>query len=69
MRELADQGVGVVMISSDSHEMAGICDRVIGFDQHGIVGELSGAEVNAHNLIGLSVGQMPEQGQAEGAQA
>jgi ribose transport system ATP-binding protein len=45
LRALADQGLAVLVSSSDGIELEGICDRVLIFARGRIVHELSGAEV------------------------
>ena len=45
LRALADQGLAVLVSSSDGLELEGICDRVLIFARGRIVHELSGAEV------------------------
>jgi ribose transport system ATP-binding protein len=45
LRAIADQGVAVLVSSSDGIELEGICDRVLIFARGRIVRELSGAEV------------------------
>jgi len=45
LRAIADQGVAVLVSSSDGIELEGICDRVSIFARGRIVNELSGAEV------------------------
>ncbi len=45
LRAIADQGLGVVVSSSDGIELEGICDRVLIFARGRIVHELTGAAV------------------------
>src|SRR6516165_2979205 len=45
LREIADQGLAVLVSSSDGIELEGICDRVLIFARGRIVHELSGAAV------------------------
>ena len=45
LRAIADQGLGVLVSSSDGIELEGLCDRVLIFARGRIVHELSGAEV------------------------
>ena len=45
LRAIADQGLAVLVSSSDGLELEGICDRVLIFARGRIVHELSGAEV------------------------
>jgi ribose transport system ATP-binding protein len=50
LREEADAGAGVVVLSSDGIELEGLCDRVLVFSRGHIVGELSGADVTEHAI-------------------
>ena len=45
LRAIADQGLGVLVSSSDGIELEGLCDRVLIFARGRIVNELSGGEV------------------------
>ena len=45
LRAIADQGMAVLVSSSDGIELEGICDRVLIFARGRIVNELTGAEV------------------------
>jgi ribose transport system ATP-binding protein len=45
LRALADQGLAVVVCSSDGIELEGLCDRVLIFARGQVVRELTGAEV------------------------
>ncbi len=44
IRDLAEQGIGVIMISSELPEIIGMCDRVIVMREGVVTGELAGAE-------------------------
>jgi ribose transport system ATP-binding protein len=50
LRATAAAGVGIVVVSSDAHEVAGLCDRVLVFSRGKIAKELTGAEVSEHNI-------------------
>lgn len=43
LRELAQSGVGVIVISSELPELIGVCDRVVVIREGRVAGELSGA--------------------------
>jgi ribose transport system ATP-binding protein len=45
LRDIANQGVPVVVRSSDSLELEGLCDRVYVFSRGHIIGELAGGQV------------------------
>jgi ribose transport system ATP-binding protein len=50
LREIADRGTPVIIVSSDMQELAGLCDRVIVFSRGHNVGELSGADVSEEKI-------------------
>ncbi len=45
LREVANRGVTVIVVSSDAQEVAGLCDRVLIFSRGHVVEELSGDDV------------------------
>lgn len=51
LRKLCDQGIGVIIISSELPEVVGICDRVIVMHEGRVTGELSGDEITQENII------------------
>ena len=53
MNELAAQGRGVVMISSEMPELLGMCDRIYVMNEGRIVGELSRAEASQERIMSL----------------
>ena len=53
MNDLAAQGRGVVMISSEMPELLGMCDRIYVMNEGRIVGELSKAEASQERIMGL----------------
>ncbi len=57
MRELADAGVAILMISSDMEEVIGISDRVAVMHKGGIVGILDRNECSEINILKLAVGK------------
>lgn len=61
MRGLADQGVAVLMISSDMEEVIGVSDRVAVMHEGRIAGILERAQVNEPNILRLATGQQPEE--------
>jgi len=54
LRSLADQGVGVAVISSEMPELIGLCDRVLVVSEGRISGELSGADLTETNIMTLA---------------
>ncbi len=55
IRALAGEGKGVIVVSSDTQEIVGLCDRVVGFDRFHAVGELIGEKIDAEAIIALTV--------------
>ncbi|MEZ5797330.1 MAG: multiple monosaccharide ABC transporter ATP-binding protein [Paracoccaceae bacterium] len=53
MNDLAAQGRGVVMISSEMPELLGMCDRIYVMNEGRIVGELSRAEATQERIMGM----------------
>ena len=53
MNELAAQGHGVVMISSEMPELLGMCDRIYVMNEGRIAGELTGAEASQERIMAL----------------
>jgi ribose transport system ATP-binding protein len=45
LRQIADEGVPVVIVSSDGLELEGLCDRVVVLSRGEVVGELTGEQV------------------------
>lgn len=54
LRSLADQGVGVAVISSEMPELIGLCDRVLVVSEGRISGELSGPDLTETNMMTLA---------------
>ena len=53
---LADAGVAVVVLSSEAKEIIRVCDRAVVMYHGGISGEVSGADMNEHNIMALATG-------------
>jgi putative multiple sugar transport system ATP-binding protein len=53
MNDLAAQGRGVVMISSEMPELLGMCDRIYVMNEGRIVGELSRTEASQERIMAL----------------
>jgi len=53
MNELAAQGRGVVMISSEMPELLGMCDRIYVMNEGRIMGELSRTEASQERIMAL----------------
>jgi len=56
INELAAQGVGIIITSSEMPEIIGMCDRVIAMRNGMIAGELGKDMINEYNLIKLAMG-------------
>ncbi|MEZ0213934.1 MAG: sugar ABC transporter ATP-binding protein [Xanthobacteraceae bacterium] len=54
LRGLADEGVGIVVISSELPELIGLCDRVLVISEGRIAGELAGADMTETNIMTLA---------------
>jgi ribose transport system ATP-binding protein len=57
MRDLADQGVGIMMISSDMEEIIGVSDRVAVMHEGRISGFLDRANLSEQSIMSLAVGR------------
>jgi putative multiple sugar transport system ATP-binding protein len=55
MKELAEQGRGVLMISSEMPELLGMCDRICVMNEGRIVGELSREEASQERIMAMIV--------------
>jgi ribose transport system ATP-binding protein len=60
MAALAEQGVSIIMVSSDMEEILGMSDRVLVMHERRLVGELERAELTQHRLARLMTGQRPD---------
>lgn len=56
MNELAERGVGILMISSELNEILGMCDRVLVIDKGRQKGELEKEEISEMSIMKLVVG-------------
>ena len=56
MNELAAQGVGILMISSELNEVIGMCDRVMVIDNGHKQGELTKEDISEKSIMRLVVG-------------
>ena len=57
LRELSNNGIGIILNSSELPEIIGMCDRVIVMHEGRITGEVSGSEITEKNIILLASGQ------------
>ena len=51
MRELADSGMGIILISSELPEIIGICDRVIVMNKGRVSAELPGEGIDEETIL------------------
>lgn len=56
MKELAERGVGIIVVSSDLPEVIGISDRVLVVHEGSITGELSKEEMSEENIMTYATG-------------
>lgn len=56
LRDLADAGVAILLISSDMEEVIGVSDRIAVMREGAISGVLARAEFSEHNVLQLAVG-------------
>ena len=57
MRQLADGGVAIIMISSDMEEVIGVSDRIVVMHEGGISGHLERDRFSEQNILRLAVGK------------
>lgn len=55
LRQLAEEGVSILIYSTDYEELIGCCDRVVVMYDGRIVRELEGDNINEHNIIASSL--------------
>jgi len=58
MRDLADSGVAILMISSDMEEVIGVSDRIAVMHEGRISGFLERPQFSEHNVLVLAVGNL-----------
>jgi ribose transport system ATP-binding protein len=64
MRNLADQGVAILMISSDMEEVIGVSDRIAVMHEGTISGILQRPEFSEISVLRLAIGRQPEPAEA-----
>jgi ribose transport system ATP-binding protein len=64
MRELADSGVAILMISSDMEEVIGVSDRIAVMHEGTISGVLERPQFSEYNVLRLAIGQQLETAEA-----
>ncbi|PTN52013.1 D-xylose ABC transporter ATP-binding protein, partial [Achromobacter xylosoxidans] len=61
LRDLANQGVGVVVISSELPEIIGLCDRALVIRNGRLAGDLAASEMTEEKLLRLASGLSAEE--------
>jgi ribose transport system ATP-binding protein len=56
LRDLSDKGVAIIVVSSESSELMGICDRIIVMRKGKVQGELEKKNFSEKDILRLSVG-------------
>ncbi len=64
LRDLANEGVGIVVISSELPELIGVCDRVLVIHEGRISGEVAADQMTEENIMHLASGTAPAAGAA-----
>ena len=56
INELADSGVGVIILSSEFKEVRGICDRILVLRKGSVVNELTAEEASTEKILTMALG-------------
>ena len=51
MRKLSDEGIGIIVVSSEMPELLGLCDRITVMASGRITGEFEVREANEEKLV------------------
>ncbi len=65
LRERADAGAALIVVSTDFEEVATVCTRVLVFRDGLISAELGGADITVERLLSLAAGGAPQPGPQE----
>jgi ribose transport system ATP-binding protein len=57
LRAYAEQGAGVIVVSSEMPELLGLCDRILVMREGRVVGEVQGPSMTEERLIELAMGR------------
>jgi ABC-type sugar transport system ATPase subunit len=57
LRELAEEGLSVVMLSTELDELLELTDRVLVFRDHELFAEFESSELSRERLVGAFFGQ------------
>ncbi len=60
MKELVENGIGIMMISSEMPELIGVCDRIIVMHEGRIAGELKRDEFQEETIMAYAAGQLTQ---------
>ena len=60
MKELVENGMGILMISSEMPELMGVCDRILVMHEGTIAGELMREEFREETIMAYATGQIDE---------
>jgi ABC-type sugar transport system ATPase subunit len=55
INSLVEQGVGIIVISSELNELLGVCDRIVVMSQGKITGEMPAAEATQEKIMSFAV--------------
>ncbi|WP_299690156.1 sugar ABC transporter ATP-binding protein [uncultured Tateyamaria sp.] len=55
LRELAQRGMAILVLSRETVELIGLCDRLLVVHDRKIVSELAGAEASEHNILNAAL--------------
>jgi len=54
--DLAEQGMAIIVLSSEAQEIVRLCDRALVMYQGHIQGEVAGSTMNEHDIMRLATG-------------
>ena len=69
MRNLADRGVAIVMVSSDMEEVIGVSDRIAVMHEGRVSGVLDRVDFSEYNILHLAIGEAPAAREAAAGRA
>jgi putative multiple sugar transport system ATP-binding protein len=67
INKLADEGKGILVISSEMPELLGICDRIYVLNEGRIVGEMKGSEASQEKIMRAIMRSLDREEKLEGA--
>ena len=60
LRDSSARGMGILLVSSDTEELLGICSRIYVFYEGKVVAELTGDQRTEENVVRAMIGGTPE---------